>query len=308
MPGPDMVEPIKSDRWSVVTIAHENPEVIKRFVAWHKHMGAAEITVFFDDPRDPCIELIAHMDGVNAVGCDDRFWASLKMTADTRFTKRQNAACRLGYDAAAAGWVLNIDADELLFIHDVSVAEFLAAQPKDCRSVLVRPAERVLIDGDETRPAFRAPMPREVVEEVYADLAGLVIRNDGLVGHNIGKSILRTGLGKFWMRQHYGQLSDGTQIVDATVGPEQGAMLLHFFNRGYDDWRRKLDYRLANRGFRHRMRAMLAEARDDGDEPRLKSIFEQLHHITADQATLMTSNGALHRPELGLDSLIAQYF
>ncbi len=303
-----MAEHQRSDRWTVVTIAHEDPEVIKRFVAWHKDAGAAEITIFFDKPDDPAIGLVAQMEGVNAVGCDTRFWSSLKLTPDSRFTKRQNAACRLGYDAAAAGWVLNIDADELLYIQGVSVGEFLASQPRNFRGVLVRPAERVLINGDEDQAAFRAPMPREVIEAVYGDLAGLVIRNDGLVGHNIGKSILRTGLGKFWLRQHYGQLPDGEQMVDATYGAEDGALLLHFFNRGYDDWRRKLDYRLANRGFRHRMRAVLQEARDAQDEDRLKTLFEQLHHMTPAQAETLGRHGLLRRPDLDLDAKIARYF
>ena len=214
----------------------------------------------------------------------------------------------MGYDAAAAGWVLNIDADELLYIEGQSVGEFLASLPRDCRAVLVKPAERVLIEGDENNAAFRAPMPREVIEQVYGDMAGLVVRNDGMVGHNIGKSVLRTGLGKFWLRQHYGQTSDGEQIIDATAGPEEGALLLHFFNRGYDDWRRKLDYRLANRGFRHRMRALLQDARDAGDEDKLKATFEQLHHLTQSQAEKLFQNNLLHRPKLDLQSKIAHYF
>ena len=303
-----MAEPKRSDRWSVVTIAHEDPAVIKRFVAWHKAAGAAEITIFFDKPDDPAIDLVSYMDGVNAVGCDEQFWASRGLTSQTRFTKRQNAACRLGYDAAAAGWVLNIDADELLYIEGQSVGEFLASLPRDCRAVLVKPAERVLIEGDENNAAFRAPMPREVIEQVYGDMAGLVVRNDGMVGHNIGKSVLRTGLGKFWLRQHYGQTSDGEQIIDATAGPEEGALLLHFFNRGYDDWRRKLDYRLANRGFRHRMRALLQDARDAGDEDKLKATFEQLHHLTQTQAKTLSENNLLHRPKLDLQTKIAHYF
>lgn len=295
------------DPWSVTAIAKETPEVIQRFVAWHLGAGADRIFLYFDDPDDPCIDMVSHLDRVIATRCTPEFWESLGLTPETRFTKRQNAACRHGYDQVETGWVVNVDADELLYVEAESISDFLGRQQAGCRAVLFEPAELILIEGDGSKPAFRCKTPRPVLRRAYGEIAGIIRRNDGLVGHNVGKSALRAGMKRFWLRQHFGQTRDGEQIVDKTVGPANGAALLHFFSRGYDDWRRKLDYRLTNRGFRTKMRRALEEARDQGEDA-LKRVYAQLHFLTEEQAKTLEDGACLFRYTLGIDEKTARYF
>ena len=302
-----MGEDRTEETWAVTAIAREAPEVIQRFVAWHLDQGAAHIYLYFDDPGDPCIEMVSHLEQVSAVPCTPEFWTELGLTQETRFTKRQNHACRHGYDQVSNGWVLNVDADELLWIETGSIGAFLAEQAPDCRAVLFEPAELVLIDGDEGQPAFRSKTPRPVLRRTYGDIANIIRRNDGLVGHNVGKSATRAGLKRFWLRQHYGQLRSGEQITDRIVSPAEGAAILHFFSRGYDDWRRKLDYRLTNRGFRPKMRRALEAARDEGEDA-LRAIYAELHYLSQDQAKSLQDGGCLNYYDLGITEKIARYF
>ena len=297
----------KKEVWSVVTIAREHPDVIRRFVAWHLDAGAAQMTIFFDDPDDPCIAMLSHLPQVRTVACTPEFWASLDSGPDKPFTKRQNRVSRHGYEQAPQGWVLVIDADELLYpTGDLSVSDYLSSLPDDCRSVLVEPAERVeLDDGGQ---AFRRPLPRWAMRLVYGDFAGLVFRNKGMAGHHVGKSLTRTGIDILRMRQHFGLMADGNPVTDARTGPEDGMVLLHFHGRGYDDWRRKLDYRLANVGFRPQLAGALRAARDAGDEAALRGYYDRLNRLGAEQFDALRRKGLALTPDLAIDEKIARYF
>ena len=294
--------------WSVVCIAKEPPEVIRRFVAWHLDAGASRITLFFDDPEDPSISMVSHLAQVEAVPCTPAFWQSLGLDADAPFIKRQNRACKHGYDAAPHDWVLNIDADELLYVQGRSVAQFLAKMPRDVRSVRVQPAERVLRDGDESRAVFRLPMTRGQIAAVYREDAPYVIRNQGLVGHSAGKSIIRTGLKNIWLHQHYPLIRRGPVIEDRIVGARDGIYLLHYFNRGYRDWRRKLEYRLRQGGFRHRLTDLLNAALEKEKEQELRDIYARLHHIDERQFRILRRRNRLFVPDYDLAPVIARYF
>lgn len=297
----------QSNTWSVTAIARETPFVIQRFVAWHLALGADRIILFFDDPDDPCISMLAHLDRVTAIPCTAEFWHALGHSPQTRFTKRQNTACRHGYDMVTDGWILNVDADELLMVSGMDVGAFLKSFPATCRSVLIEPAEAVQIGDEAGETVFRAKTPRTVIRAAYGGLRTLMRRNDGLVGHNVGKSLIRAGQKDFWLRQHFGQLADGSSIIDHTIRPPDGAAILHFFSRGYADWRRKLDYRLTNRGFRPQMRAALEEARSKG-ETALHQIYAELHYLSPDQAKILEDAGCLFQFDLEMDRLIGEYF
>lgn len=298
----------KSDgaTWSVVAVVNETPQVIRRFVSWYLAAGATKIFLFFDNPDDPSIQMVEHLDKVVAEPCTKDFWGKLDVDPSDRFTRRQNRACRHGYNSAPEGWVLNVDADELIFLREGSIADLLAVQSDETRTVLVRPAEEVVPPHDTGALWFRRPMSRYAVQAVYGDIAGLVIRNHGMVGHSLGKSFIRTGLGRFRMRQH-APMFRGVQIVDKTLGAEDGIELLHFHNRGYDDWRRKLDYRLTNVGFRPRMRNALLAARDQG-EPALKALFYRLYGVDKTQSTAMLDAGVLQMRDLDFQKIEREFF
>lgn len=298
--------------WSVVTIAREPASVIRRFVAWHLDAGAAKVTIFFDDPSDPAIGMVAGLGRVEAIPCTAEFWRKLGADPETHFTRRQKRACLAGYKAAPDGWVLNIDADELLLVQGRSVAAFLAAQPADCRSVLVEPAERVWVAGDERAEVFRLKQPPDIIRELHGDFADFMLRGQGMVGHTIGKSILRTGLHAirgFHLRQHSWQIGWGEMIADARAGPKEGTLILHFHSSGYDDWRRKLDYRLVHgAGLRPKLRALLAAALANGDEDRIREVYAHLHSLDDRQARILGQAGLMKVADLDLDRKVAAHF
>ena len=98
-------------RLTVATIAREPLPVLERFVGWHLSQGAERIILFLDDPVDPAQAALAGDPRVELRCCTAAFWASIGLSPDARFTRRQRAVMTLAYREVSDGWVLILDAE-----------------------------------------------------------------------------------------------------------------------------------------------------------------------------------------------------
>ena len=223
---------------TIITICKEPLLNILRFVAWHRHMGADRIVIHFDDPEDAAIPYLEPLDFVEVVRCTPEFWASIGRAPDEPFVKRQNAAITHAYGRAAPGWVGVLDGDELFCFEGAPLRGRLAALGPEVRAFRVRTAEVIALDPEAPgRPHFRRVMGKHEAGAFYGEQSILVRRNAGMVGHSIGKSLMRTGLDIKLIRQHFPVGSDREPITDLEIGAEEGAYLLHFFAEGWSTWR-----------------------------------------------------------------------
>lgn len=296
--------------WAIVTIAREPPEVIRRFVAWHLDQGASRIVIHFDDPDDPCIAMVAHLPQVEPVRCTPEFWDSLGISRQKRrMNFIQNAVRKHGYDRAGESWVLPLDADELMLAGPGrSISRLLGDAPEDDRVIQVRPAEVVSVADGDGYDAFRVPMNRDECRQIYGDFWQFMVRNQGLAGHNAGKSFVRTGLAPFRMRPHWIEAPGGERIIDRVLDRNDGFYLLHYVDSGYDDWRRKLEYRVRLKGYRPRLRERLGQVLERGDEADIRRHYGLMHSFDAQQTETARQLGLLFEPRLAFDPIVARYF
>lgn len=277
---------------TVVTILREPLELTLRFVAWYLELGAARLDLYFDDPDDPAIELLAGIERVSATRCTPAFWRSLGADPEARFTLRQNLVLTHAYQACDTAWVLNVDADELLWLGDRRLRRFAARQPDEVRAVRFMPAEVVQTDEPENHTWFRYPMRRRHLSLVYGEDRPLFRHRAGLVGHTEGKSMIRTGLAIAKVRQHWAQDAEGNAIADKVVGKRQNAVLLHFLDNGYDHWRQKAGWRLSASGFSGRVRDVLAGADQNvAREEDFMALYRRLHHFDATRLERLKASG-----------------
>ena len=75
-------------RLTVGTILREPIETVLKFVAWYLAQDADRIVLCFDDPDDPAIELMQHVERVECVRCTPDFWKEFGLSPEVRFTKR----------------------------------------------------------------------------------------------------------------------------------------------------------------------------------------------------------------------------
>jgi hypothetical protein len=123
---------------AIVTTLRNAGAALDSFVAYHRAIGFARLFLFFDDPTEADLQRARTMPDVTAIACDAslrEIWKALPgyrhfgATADSEVMSRQllNVEHAMGL-ARAAGfdWLLNIDADELFFSPNQSVAEHFA--------------------------------------------------------------------------------------------------------------------------------------------------------------------------------------
>lgn len=273
---------------TVVTICREPPEVVRRFAAWHRHLGADAVCILFDDPDDPVIPEMERFPWLRAVRCDAEFWAGLGLSRDDPFAVRQVAALTHAYRSVTAGWVAVLDADELFHFGGRGFSDVLADLPAAVRGVRVRTAEYMVAGPDlaDGLLHFRMAMSKPQASAVYREAGRFFRPSLGLIGHDVGKSITRAGLRIRRMRPHWAAAGREQDLTDLHLGPADGAWLLHFITSGYAQWRAKLDRRMAMQG---------------GISVRIKREVERIRTEEPDaEACLRQLYAALHQADAGL--------
>jgi hypothetical protein len=295
--------------WSTVSLVKDTPEAIQRFVSWHLAMGADHMHLFFDDPNDPSIAMLAPLDRVTATPCDGEFWTQLMgKPVLKRHGRRQNGATAFGYRQVQQGWVLNLDCDEFIYSPLKPVSDILRDQPDEVQVIRVRPAEEVCPGAPDGKELFRQPVSQDGLERVYGDFAPILAGRAGFVGHRDGKSFIRAGISGLKLRQHWPCASDGAPLCDLDIEASEAFALLHRNAEGYEQWRGKLPFRVDTVSMPRALRGHLAELMKQDDEAGIRKVYEQIFHLSPDGLDVMRQESALLELEAPLNQYVNQYF
>ena len=164
----------------VAAIVNEQAAVTRRFVRWYLAQGASRVWLFLDGPAGADLSPFAGDDRVRVQPCTPEFWNGLGLSPDARFTRRQNAALTHAYRAQDRGWLLNVDADELMYFPGTTLAARMALVPPDVQTIRVATAE--LVETAAPGQVFRLPLSRAAVNNVYGADADIFRRRFGLIG------------------------------------------------------------------------------------------------------------------------------
>lgn len=288
---------------TLVSVLREPLPDLFRFVTWHRRQGIGRFILYLDDPRDPALTALAGIADVTAVPCTAAFWDSVGLAPDARFTKRQCAALTHGYRQVTEGWVAVCDGDERFHAASGSLQSILAKAPEAISALRILPAEIIHCGIDDGHLRFRTPMARSQVERIYGEAAPLVRHNLGLVGHRQGKSVTRAGQRVGIIRQHWAQDPDNCVLPERVLGREDGAVLLHLFDRGYASWREKLGWRVTAWGFPARIADLLQPlhqalhdggARAEAAERSLQQLYRALHRFDDRMLDALEAAGSLY--------------
>ncbi len=280
--------------FTVATIAREPWPILNRFLAWHLDQGADRIILYLDDPDDPAIPKLQGEPRIDFRRCTPAFWAGHGLAPDARFTRRQRCVLSEAYGGLSEGWLLVVDADELMWLRDCPIADTLEALPAEALSLRVLSAEEILLpDGSR---AFRTPVDRKMVNKIYPEDADLLRIRFGLTYHPEGKSFHRAGQAGLNMKLHWAQDVEGNRTPGPTLGAADQAYLLHYAAPDYERWRAKVGWRVGSHGYAQPVKERLQEiATSDDPEPAYRALYDRLHALTAAQAKALDAAGGLLR-------------
>jgi hypothetical protein len=280
--------------FTVATIAREPWPVLNRFLRWHLAQGAARIIVYLDDPNDPSLPRLRGDPRIDARPCTPALWASVGLEPDARFTRRQRHVLAQAYADTTDGWLLVLDADELIWFRGRRIPEALATLPGDAQSLRVKSAEQVILPGGTD--GFRMPIDRKAVSRVYGTEADLLRIRYGLVYHPEGKSFHRAGQDGLTMRLHWAEDNQGNRTPGPVWGAAEQAHLVHYAAPHYDRWRAKVAWRRGAHGFSQPVKDRLDQiAKGSDPEPGYRALFDTLHRLTPETAARLEAEGGLLR-------------
>lgn len=97
----------------IVTTLREPLPLTLAYVAHQLAQGVARLHLYFDDPDDPALGLLARVPQVRATGCGARYWAARGGRPGV-IVARQVANAQDCQQHTTAPWLLHCDADEFL--------------------------------------------------------------------------------------------------------------------------------------------------------------------------------------------------
>ncbi|WP_224815710.1 glycosyltransferase family 2 protein [Hasllibacter sp. MH4015] len=282
--------------FTVATIAREPWSILNRFLRWHLDQGADRIVLYLDDPDDPAIPHLQGEPRIDVRPCTPAYWSAARLSPDARFVRRQRHVLSEAYHELSDGWLEVVDADELMWFRDRPIGDVLDALPADAMSLRVLSAEEVRLPGGAQ--AFRTPIDRPRVNDIYGADADLLRIRFGLVYHPEGKSFHRAGQSGLNMKLHWAQDADGNRTPGPVMAAADRAYLLHYAAPDYEAWRAKVDWRAGAHGFSQPMKDRLAEiAQSDDPEAGYRALYDRLHSLTEAQAAMLEEAGGLLRDQ-----------
>lgn len=296
--------------WRLGAILNEPLDDTLRFAAWYLEMGANGLTLLFDDPDDPAIEILSKHHKIECIRCTDKFWKKIGTSKEVRFPKRQNNALTWVYHRTQEDWLLNVDADEFVHLNKGRLRRLLGRQDAETEMITIAPAEVIEPIKPREKFVFRLPMDRDTTWRVYEEHVMLFgPRRQGLAGHADGKSIIRTGIKGVRLRQHWAMRPDGELLRSINWTAHNSAALLHFIGLDYGHWRAKLPWRVGATGFSRPMRARLQSLLDAGDsEDQFEEIHHHMHRMSPKQIAQLKAEDCCLELSIDFDAITQNHF
>ncbi|MBQ2260877.1 MAG: glycosyltransferase family 2 protein [Loktanella sp.] len=297
---------IDAPSWAVVATVDEPLALVQAFVAWHLHLGAAQVMLYFDRPDDPAASALQTIANVQVIRCDGAHWQGRR---PAKHEVRQVHNATQAYRACTADWLLHCDADEYLWVPG-GVSAALAAMTSAMDCAIVPVAERVYLPDMRALSIFDGAFRRPFTGDAKAGQAlfgpDYALTRGGLAGHAHGKAFTRTGRDlEISIHRPKAKHALETTLI-------AGVELLHFDGLTPQHWLRKLRLRaemIAHHGGMapspHRQAqidAILADPQGG------MAVHDRVKRLTPDLARILTREGLLLHAPFDPAPMIADLF
>lgn len=299
-------------RWGIVATVAEPAPLVMAFVAHHLALGASEIHIYLDDPRDPVGEALDWLPPVHVTRCSREYWADAVSWRPKRQNNRQSVNATHAQSVCKVDFLLHCDADEFLRPRS-NVQAQLAEVPEHLTWTKVFNLERALVRGEVQHTIFDG-----VFKVHYQGQDGTKLRTSdmaplGFTGHAAGKAFVRTKIGMnigIHVPRH-------GHIKDRIVPPHHPAdqiELVHFDGITPLHWAGKFIRQAATipelleklPPFRIAQWREMASCLDDPEA--LRALFDQINGYDTDEVAALEDDGYIIRDTFDLRPALTSVF
>ncbi len=251
----------------MVTTLKTSLEKTLAFTYYHLNNGVDHVYLFFDDPQDPAVDILAPEPRVTCIRCDTSYWEGQGGWAEQQgsiLQKKQSLNSKVAIERARnAGfeWIAHIDSDELMYAvgglkqaisnlpQEIQVGRFAVLEAiaemdpvklpfRDLhffKHGQLAPVKKKFFDiDDRTLVSIRTQVIIYRLRSLCALLLGCSqLRRDFIKGHFVGKCIARTSAPIDCFYPHFPIPVLPHRL---RLGYIQKAHLLHFIIPDYPNW------------------------------------------------------------------------
>lgn len=280
-------------------------KVLRPWIDYHLHMGIGRMILFFDDPHDPAISVMAGIEQVTAIPCSDAHWRDMGQSRPGKFGTVQELNVNLGFSLASdmgCTWAAHVDCDELIRPLQ-PIGELLSRSPADALKMTVLEAVSENFDYDnifDARLFKRVPNRLQMLAAVLSGCRHSMCYGEYFRGHTESKMLVRLNAGVTRMGIH----KPLERSHDARIELCGRIQLLHFDCVGFEDWDHKWGSRLecsfkadGLRLARQKQFAAYAEAAQQNTDAK-ETLFRKLQMIPAREKAVLKRLGLLTAVDL----------
>lgn len=299
-------------RWGIVATVAEPAPLVMAFVAHHLSLGASEMHIYFDDPKDPAADLLDWLPPVHVIRCDKAYWKSTIQWRPLRHNNRQTANATNAQSRCGVDFLLHCDADEFLRPgSDVQAA--LADVPPDLTWTKIFNLERAMVRDVPQTTIFDGVQKVYYREQTSTPLRTSDLAPLGFTGHAAGKPFVRTKAGMN-IGIHVPRVG---HIKDRVVPPHYPAdqiELVHFDGMTPLHWAAKFIRQAANfperldklPPFRIAQWRRVFACHDDAEA--LAALYAELNGYSEAEVAALEDRGYITRDRFDLKPALASVF
>lgn len=216
--------------WGIVMTVDEPSPLVISNVAWHISTGAKEVHLYFDRVNDPVMNIVATLQKVRAVDCNDDYWLSVSTKRPDAQTKRQFINANDALKHCSVDWLVHIDADEFL-LQNSPIQHELRSLRETSVALHFDVRERVYTESSSSRSIFdgafrsRSHFPMSLDRSLFGELNRYLQR--GLLSHCAGKTAIPTNQ-DFLIGVHSAYKGRRSSDTRAPRLGSRSTVLLHF--------------------------------------------------------------------------------
>lgn len=302
------------------------------FVNYYLNMGIDHMFLFFDEPKDPAIQLLEKRSKITCIKCDKHHWNGLD-PGTMLIEERQHYNSWFGLKMARENgheWIIHVDSDELIYCKK-SIHDFFAKIDSSVQVVNFPTLEAVVDSLDFSNVFqeinyFRVAPPQiygKKYERIKLRIRSVLYKytkkvvfflgikhpftHGYIIGHILGKSATRTSADILRIGNHYPSDKNG-KTLNTKVAID--GWVLHFDSCGFQNWLIKWERRYNHVAttdvmppLRQKQGETFIKFYQNGDIKNLKAFYKELYYLKPWEKIVLRAFGLLKKINLKKDYL-----